>query len=365
MAEKTAEQSRTGEWKKSLRQDFEDIRSGNVSHSLRRDLEEISLFYLDDPTRDRLTSMGNFKKSIVVSFEVLKSMFFKLTPARRLMLILALFLAVNGASDVAVGQMVGAFMIMLFILILELKDKLLAQDELAAGRAVQNALMPVTSPVVKGWDTWIYTRPANDVGGDLVDYLELESGHTAISIGDVAGKGLGAALMMAKLQATVRAVATDYESLTDLGQRVNAIFRRDGLPSKFASLAYLTVDESSNEVHLLNAGHMPPFVVRGGQVEELTHDSPAIGIMEDPVFAEQTLTLAPGEFLVVFSDGVTEARDEFGSFFGPTRLRKLLPLLQQLPAHEIGERIVRRVEEFVGDARWTDDLSIAVIRRAG
>lgn len=362
MADKSAERPRTADYRQSLRQDFDDFRSGELSHSFRRDLEEISQFYLDDPTRDRLTSMGRVKKSVVVSFEVLKSMFFKLTPARRLMLIVALFLAINGLGT-STGQVLGAFVIMLFILILELKDKLLAQDELAAGRAVQKALMPVTSPVLGGWDTWIYTRPANDVGGDLVDYLELSEGQTALSVGDVAGKGLGAALMMAKLQATIRAVATDYESLADLGKRVNWIFRRDGLPSKFASLVYLTIDRDSNVVRLLNAGHLPPLVVRRGEVTELSHNSPAIGIMEDPVFEEQQVVLESGDFLVVFSDGVTEARDGFGAFFGATRLQKLLPLLQHMPAHEIGERIVRRVEDFVGEERWTDDLSIAVIRR--
>ena len=77
------------------------------------------------------------------------------------------------------------------------------------------------------------------------------------------------------------------------------------------------------------------------------------------------MALEPGEYLIVISDGVTEARDEYGSFFGTTRLQKMLPLLQHMPAHEIGERIVRRVEDFVGEARWTDDLSIAVIRRLG
>ncbi|MDX1740284.1 MAG: PP2C family protein-serine/threonine phosphatase [Rhodothermales bacterium] len=364
MAERETQRPSRTEFKESIRQDFEEFRSGQVSHSLRRDLEEISQFYLDDPARDKMTSMGQVKKSVYVSFEVLKSMFFKLTPARRLMLILAIFLAFNGLGS-STGQVLGAFVIMLFILILELKDKLLAQDELLAGRAVQRALMPATSPAVGGWDTWIYTRPANDVGGDLVDYLELADGRTAISIGDVAGKGLGAALMMAKLQATVRAVATDYSSLADLGLRVNSIIRRDGLPSKFASLVYLMLERDSNVVRLLNAGHLPPVVYRSSGATELSHNSPAIGIMEDPTFEEQQVALEPGEFLIVFSDGVTEARDEYGSFFGSTRLQKLLPVLRNLPAHQVGERIVRRVEDFVGEARWTDDLSIAVIRRVG
>ncbi|MDX1429672.1 MAG: SpoIIE family protein phosphatase, partial [Rhodothermales bacterium] len=212
MEQQTTKDSRTtARPKVSL---VEDIRSGEIKHSLQRDFREISEFYLDDTTRDRLSSMGRVKKSFVVSIEVLKSMFLKLTPARRLMLILAIFLAVNGLGE-STGQVLAGFMILTFILILELKDKLLAQDELAAGRVVQRALMPEQSPRVEGWDTWIYTRPANDVGGDLVDYLELDRERVGIAIGDVAGNGLPAALLMAKLQATVRAVATEYDSLAD------------------------------------------------------------------------------------------------------------------------------------------------------
>ncbi len=342
----------------------EDLRSGEIKHSLQRDFREISDFYLDTNTRDRLSSMGRVKKTFVVSIEVLKSMFLKLTPARRLMLILAIFLAVNGLGE-STGQVLSGFVILTFILILELKDKLLAQDELAAGRVVQNALMPEESPHVEGWDTWIYTRPANDVGGDLVDYLDLDDGRVGIAIGDVAGKGLPAALLMAKLQATVRAVATEYDSLADLGLRVNAIFRRDGIPSRFASLAFLTLRSDANRIKLLNAGHLPPLICREDGVSELPHSSPALGIMESPVFEEQEVELQPGECLVVFSDGVSEARDEFGTFFGTTRLIKLLPLLRHHTARELGERLVRRVEEFVGDEVWSDDLSIVVIRRAG
>ncbi len=343
---------------------IDELRSADLKHSLRRDLDEISQFYLDDDTRDRLASMGRVKKSFVVSLEVLKSMFLKLTPARRLMLILAVFLAVNGLGDSA-GQVLAGFVTLLFILVLELKDKLLAKDELEAGRVVQRALMPERTPIVEGWDTWMFTRPANDVGGDLVDYLQLGNGHLAMSIGDVAGKGLPAALLMAKLQATVRAVAPEYESLSDLGERVNEIIRRDGLPSRFASLVYLVLQTDSTTVRMLNAGHLPPLVSGADGFVEIPHRSPALGILDAPNFEEQRVDIGPGEFMIVFSDGLTEARDEYGSFFGMTRLEKLLPLLRNHTAAEMGERIVRRVEDFVGNARWTDDLSIAVIRRAG
>jgi len=124
------------------------------------------------------------------------------------------------------------FVILLVILLLELKDKLVATDELAVGRAVQIAMLPRDNPVVSGWEIWLYTHPANEVGGDLVDYIKMDSDRWGIAIGDVAGKGLGAAMLMSKLQATLRALAPGFQELSDLGSEVNRIIYRDGLRNR-------------------------------------------------------------------------------------------------------------------------------------
>jgi len=122
---------------------------------------------------------------------------------------------------------------------LELKDKLHAKTELEEGRSVQNALMPEENPKVDGWDIWLYTRPANDVGGDLLDFTKISENNYGISLGDVAGKGLSAALLMAKLQSTIRAIVPDYISLSEFGNKLNHIFCRDSLPKLFSSLIYI------------------------------------------------------------------------------------------------------------------------------
>jgi len=140
--------------------------------------------------------------------------------------------------------------IFLFIIALELKDKLHAKSELEEGRAVQKALMPETIPDVAGWDIWLYTKPANDVCGDLLDFLKLSEEKVCISIGDVAGKGLSAALLMAKLQSTIRAIVPDYNSLMELGEKINRIFCRDSLPKLFASLVYVELDVTSGKIKI-------------------------------------------------------------------------------------------------------------------
>ena len=124
---------------------------------------------------------------------------------------------------------------------------------------MQLALLPTERPAVPGWDVWLYTRPANDVGGDPVDHLPLEDGRHAVVLGDVAGKALPAALLSVKLQATIRALAPHFTNLGDFGAELNRILHRDGSPARFASLVYARLPADTGLVTLLNAGHMPPL----------------------------------------------------------------------------------------------------------
>ncbi len=350
------------EKKQKLEALLEDLRSGHLQHTLRQDLKETYHFYLDDASRDELSAMGQVKRFLTAGWWLLKSLFFKLTPLRRLMLVASLFLVLNGTGG-DTGFLYAGFLVLLLTLALELKDKLLAQDELASGRDVQLALMPEGNPALPGWETWLFTRPANDVGGDLVDYLERDGGRLGLALGDVAGKGLPAALLMARLQATIRALAPAHTDLADLGRTLNYIFRRDGLSNRFASLVYLELNAHDGHVRVLNAGHFPPLVIRRDSIEEMARGATAIGLMADPPYVEQHVDLAPGDLLVVYSDGVTEARNAYGWFFDEDRLHTLLPGLRGLTAEAAGKAILAAVDGFTGPARPSDDLSLIVLRR--
>jgi hypothetical protein len=341
---------------------MEDLRSGDLRRSLRHDLQETYRFYLDEASREELSTMGQVKRWLVATWWLLKSMFFKLTPARRLFLVLSLFFVLNGSTGEP-GQIYLGFIVLFFILLLEVKDKLLAQDELAAGRAVQLALMPDRTPSMPGWEVWLFTRPANDVGGDMVDFLEHEDGRLGLGLGDIAGKGLPAALLMAQLQATLRALAPGSDALATLGAELNAIFYRDGLPGRFASLVYLEIEPNEGEVRVLNAGHLPPLAVRLESIEEMPRGAPALGLMPRVKYTEQRIHLDPGDLLVVYSDGVTEARNEYGWFFDDHRLHALLPELRGRSAEEAGRHLLDAVDRFIGDARPHDDLSLIVLKR--
>lgn len=339
-----------------------DIRRPDLTSTLKKDLRETYQFYLDDDEREALSDMGKIKRWFLTSWWVLKKVFLELNSVRRILLLLAAFFVFDGAGS-SPGEVAAGFGIVLLILFLELKDKLLAEDEIAAGRAVQLALMPAENPTLPGWRVWLYTMPANDVGGDLVDYLQLDD-RLGLALGDVAGKGLGAALYMSQLQATLRALAPRASSLAELGVQLNDVVARDRLPNRFASMAYLEVRPNYGRAHVLNAGHMAPYVIRGsGRIEEMAKGDAALGILRRAEYTMQHIDLEEGDILVAYSDGVTEARDQAGDFYGNGRLRAVLESVRGQPAETAGRAIVDSVSRFLGEARPNDDLSLAVLQR--
>ena len=333
-----------------------------------RDLQE---FYLSSERKQRLADMNPVKRWIYFSAWIIKSLFLKLTHARRVMLVVGLVLVLtagrvqfsSGNTSFEFNMPLTGIALVLLVLMLELKDKLLARDELEAGRAVQVALLPDRAPQVAGWDTWLYTQSANDVGGDLVDWLALDDRRTAVTLGDVAGKGLPAALLMAKLQATIRAFATEFPALGEIAVRVNRIIDRDGLPNSFATWLYLVITSGSPVLRWVNAGHMPPLLVGAGAPREVERGGPALGLIGSAEYQEQVTELRPEEAFVVYSDGISEAMDRAGDFFGDDRLRATLSDVRGLSAEQIGRRVLASVAAFVGDAPPHDDVSLVVVRR--
>jgi len=359
-----------------LKQDFrgfgDDVRAGGFWAGVRRTFEDLESFYLSDEYRLRLQEMSRVKRFFVRLWWLLKSLFLKLSPPRRVLLIFALFCLVSVRQGFTTDDgnvhggielpLLGGFLVLL-LLMLELKDKLVARHELAAGRAVQRALMPEGNPTIPGWDVWLYTMPANDVGGDLVDHLEVEPGRHSLSLADVAGKALPAALLMAKVQATLRALASEATSLTDLASRANTILCRDGLPNRFVTLVYLDVHNDSGRITLVNAGHMPPIKLSREGFHDMPRGSMAMGMIPRATFEEQQVELEPGDMLVVYSDGLTDAMNAAGEFYGDDRLRSLMPGLSALSAADAGARLLSSVNTFINNARPYDDISLVILKR--
>lgn len=349
----------------------DDLRQPDLRKTLSDDYRELKENFLDDEKKEQLKEMSPIKRFFKVSWWLLRAMFFRMTPVRRLLFVLGILLILASnvqfqagpASSGSSNSHILGGIILVFVLMLELKDKLLAKDELEAGHKVQAALMPDSNPEISGWSVWLFTTSANDVGGDLIDYLQLSENKYGISIGDVAGKGLSAALIMAKLQSTIRALAGNDISLTDLIAKINKIFHRDSLKSIFASLLYLEIIENDNKIKFINAGHMPPVIVKKESIESMKKGGPALGLLKELNLPAEEISMQPGEKFIVYSDGLTEAVNDDGVFFGETRLMKVIENQKQRSAIDLGTYIFKTIEDYRGNAKMNDDLSIVIIEK--
>ena len=348
----------------------DDLKEKKFRERVHREYRDLADSMLTDDQRARLQQLWAPVRWFVEGWWLLKGLMSFLSPTRKALLLVGLILVLTRVSihsdkvNTDESFVTAGLILVLFVLMLELKDKLLAKYELQDGRAVQRALMPERSPVVPGWRLWLFTRAANEVGGDLVDFMRLEGGKTALTLGDVAGKGLKAALLTAKLQATLRALIPDSPSLVDLVSKANAVFRRDGLPQVFASVVSASIEPLIGTVRLVNAGHPPPLIVRHAAVEQLEKGGPALGLIDGAEFREQVVELGPGEIVLIYSDGLIETRNVAGEFFGEERLRLLLQGSCASEAAELGEGLVAACDRFQGYAPAHDDLSLVVLQRA-
>lgn len=341
----------------------DDIRSGNLLASLREDWKELKEFYLDEKKKSDYAKMGKFKRAFKITWWLFKKLFYRLTPLRRLLFLLGFIFVIirnNHGSD---NLHIVGLILLVFLILLELKDKLLAKEELDAGRKVQRSLMPDDAPQIDGWDIWFYYRSANEVSGDLIDYLKINDSRTDLMLADVSGKGLAAALLTSKLQSTIRAAVDESISLKKLITKVNSIFFRDTTPNTFASLFYLKMIKKSSKVDYINAGHIPPVLISKGEASQLERGDLAIGLSSNAEYMEKEIEMDNNDMLILYSDGLTETTNSEGKFFGNERILKNAGSLGELKCKDAGKKLIERIENFRGDAKVHDDLSIIIIKR--
>ena len=369
MNQQNTEQKREPRISKTLRSDF---RQTKIKEEFKSEYKDLKQYFLTSERKEKLTGMNPLKKFFALPWWLTKALYFKLTPFRRILFFIGIigfftfgsFDSGPEGTDISLNiSAVFTAFVFLFILALELKDKLLAKTELEEGRLIQLALMPEQSPKVKGWDVWLYTRSANDVGGDLLDFIQIEENRFGIAVGDVAGKGLSAALLMAKLQSTIRALVYDASSLSSLGEKLNKIFHRDSPSKIFASLVFAEIKSELNDMKLINAGHYPPVIVRNNKIEQLQKTAPALGLIKDATFSEQYISLDKNDFVIIYSDGLTEAQNESGEFFNEIRLIELLKNRHSFTSQQLGEMIIANVDLFVNKFPAHDDLTLAVLKK--
>jgi phosphoserine phosphatase RsbU/P len=235
------------------------------------------------------------------------------------------------------------------------------EQEIAEARAIQQGLLPKEIPQLPGYEIACAWQSALTVGGDYYDILSFGDEGLGLCIADVAGKGLPAAFLMANLQAAVRGLASPALSPDALCARLNALLCRNTTDDRFITFFYAQLDGGSRRVRYATAGHNPPILLRcDASHERLGEGGGVLGIFPDQIYATGAVQLEPGDRLVLFTDGVTEANNPAGEEFGEERLVALLREHRALSAEQLQKIILAAAGEFSA-GHWHDDATLLVL----
>jgi sigma-B regulation protein RsbU (phosphoserine phosphatase) len=254
------------------------------------------------------------------------------------------------------------------------KEKERLQTELEIAREVQAQLYPKEAPPTCGLKLTVECDPARMVSGDYYDYQDLGGGKLAFAIGDVAGKGISAALLMATLQAALRAQISNYhpvenhstgERTVDAATLVSTLNRQiyaHTSPEKYATFFFGLFDEPSRRLTYTNAGHLSPLLFRDSEVVTLDSNGTVVGAFPWAKYDESCLTLNSGDLLVCYTDGITEPENAYGEMFGEERLIELIQKYKTREDHEIIARVLEAVRSWTGTPELHDDMTLLLAR---
>jgi sigma-B regulation protein RsbU (phosphoserine phosphatase) len=241
-------------------------------------------------------------------------------------------------------------------------EKRRMEDDIRVAAEIQASLLPREAPRVPGYDLVGSTHPCHVVGGDYFDLLASD-GRLLLALGDVSGKGIGAALLMTMLRASVRA-HWKGPSVAEAVARINQTVFENTPGNKYITFFLAHLDAASGRLSYVNAGHNPPILARRtGAIEYLGEGGVVLGLIEDTTYTQRDVELAQGDTLLVFSDGVSETWSADDEEFGEKRLTEVVTRWRGLDARALEAEILRQLERFAGGAKATDDRTLIVLKR--
>ncbi len=239
------------------------------------------------------------------------------------------------------------------------------QHEMTLARRIQQSFLPERPPQVEGWALAVDWRAVRGVGGDFYDFIALDERHLGLLIADVSDKGVGAALYMALSRTVVRAAALGSLSPAETLARANRVLLQDARSGMFVSIFYGILDLATGALTYARAGHNPPLFLRAatGAVSTLYPQGVILGVTDEPLLEEAELAVQPGDVLLMYTDGVTEAIDAHEDEFGEERLYAVLQTCAGASATTVVERVNAAVHAFIGDQAQSDDYTLLVLTR--
>ena len=335
--------------------------------------------YSHEVNSTRMPGTGKGKHVLNLGVQLFWAIVEKLSPARRVLLLLALLLLIfnggiswqNTHGELRVFELDGAMwsaLLLLVLVILEVADRVVMKRDLQIAKEIQEWLLPANPPAVTGLEIAFATRAANTVAGDYYDVFPRPSSllHETflIAVADVAGKSIPAGLLMATFQASLKTLAGTSASLTELVGRMNAYACCNSQNGRRFTTSFIAEYHSADRSLIyVNAGHNPPILRRNtGALERLNDGGIPIGILEHAPYQSGTVALESGDWLVIFTDGVTEAENEGGEEYGEARLLNVLYANSSLTPVLLLDTVMRDLDRFVGDAPQHDDVTLVLLK---
>jgi serine phosphatase RsbU (regulator of sigma subunit) len=304
----------------------------------------------------------------------------KLTPARRAIYGMSLLATVIGLFELFRGirllllphpvfaegalWMLTGFLLINLLVLLEVADRLSLKNDLEIAREIQLAMLPRAAFQAPGIEAFGITRPANTVGGDFYDILPLRDGRVLMALGDVAGKGSPAALLMALLLAMMRTLVDEGFEGAELVSKLNAQIVKHAPRSRFVTLFVAVFNPVSGELVYVNAGQNPPLLRRAtGTYESLKSGGMALGMFEHATYTTGHTILGMDDVIVMYSDGITESENGQGEPFDELGVQTVVDGRQWASAKELGWQLFQAVEQHTDQRKLFDDLTVLVARR--
>jgi sigma-B regulation protein RsbU (phosphoserine phosphatase) len=230
-------------------------------------------------------------------------------------------------------------------------------------REVQERLFPQEMPELPGAKIAGFCRPALGVGGDYYDVIDLGDGRVGLAVGDVSGKGISAALLMASLRASLRGVTLDGpRDFAKLMHKVNRLVYEASASNRYATFFFASYDPATRKLECVNAGHNPPVLLRGQETIRLEADGPVVGLLPTAPYSEQSLILQPGDLLILYTDGISEAMTRDDEEWGEERMIVAARASIHKPADDVLDDLFDAADAFTAGAPQHDDMTVLLLK---
>jgi phosphoserine phosphatase RsbU/P len=356
------------------------LTSRDIERLFTRDTPEAYRFFSRHIDLEGLKKLPWYRRTLMHARLFFLAFTLKLTPPRRAIYGVALLTTVMGLMELFQGVhlfliphpvfatgtiwLLLGFLLVNLLVMLEVADRLSLKNDLEIAREIQQAMLPRAAYQTQGLEAFGMTRPANTVGGDFYDILPLPDGRVLLALGDVAGKGSPAALLMALLLAMMRTLVDEGLQGAALVKRLNTQIVKHAPPSRFITLFVATLDPATGELSYVNAGQNPPMLRRStGQYEALRAGGMALGMFDHAEYQAGHAVLGPGDVIVMYSDGVTEAENVDGQPFDEAGLQQVVEGRKWGSAKELGWATFAAVDEHSRERKLLDDVTVLVLRR--